>query len=140
MFYLASGDGPSARTSVGRGHRFANQGPTERIRPSFCRMKANNAASDFGEPLTIHTLNFNSAFNGCWLAIVSLPYIGIHMLSAIRFAVSASGTTPASGRTGLCSFRKADNGPKDVTPTAAGSSSIGWVTNSSRITPTLKPN
>src|SRR5262249_48863771 len=88
----------------------STQRPTERIRPSFFRMKANNAASDSGEPLTIHTLNFNSAFKGSWLAIFSSPNIGIHTLSAILFAVSASGTTPAPGGIGLCRFKKLDIG------------------------------
>jgi hypothetical protein len=45
----------------------------------------------------IFALNFSSVFIGACLATVPAPYCGIHTASAIRFAVSASGTTPASG-------------------------------------------
>src|SRR5215467_2609931 len=69
-------------------------------------MKANRGASLDEEPVTIQTLNLSSSFTsstftGVYLATVSAPYRGIHTASAIRFAVSASGTTSPFGKCGV---------------------------------------
>src|SRR5215813_7862893 len=47
--------------------------PTERIRPSAWRMKANNASSGRDEPVTTHTSKRRSVLNGAWVATVSGP-------------------------------------------------------------------
>ena len=109
-------------------YKFSSPRPTERIRPSAWRMKANNAASGPYEPVTIHTLYFSSVCNGLWLAMVSAPYRGCQMASAIRSAVSASRTTPDFGRTGLLNKESNGRSSSDIT----GGCCLGACANSSR--------
>src|SRR5215471_17120376 len=98
-------------------------------------MKANSGASVDEEPVTIQTLNLSSnvtsfAATGVCLATVSAPYRAIHTASAIRFAVSASGTTSPFGSGG---FDPISLGRKET----RRSTGIGERTNSSRIALTL---
>ena len=118
--------------------------PVVIVDPSSAALTPNNTIPTVGSDsntsgTALETAAFMYVYNNATGSFERLRTIQKFQTAAFATVAATAVWTPAAGKKFRLMGFECDVG-NDVTPTAAGSSSIGWVANSSRITPTLKPN